>query len=382
MTEHLASPPVPPDSARGSAPLSSARPTLVLFAVLTVVLVTYAGVLDAPLLWDDLPLLDQPAVAALRPLRQYLFSPFWDTSQSGDVGIFFYRPLTTLSLALDVALHGRNPTGLHLTNLGLHLANVALVFLLARRMRASVLAAGAGALIWGVLPRLAECVSWVSGRTDVLGAQGVLSALLVWRRGRLWRLSLASALAFLGMLGKEMAVAAPVALACGELWPRPTRRAWLRALVPITALATYIALRTALIGQVTGPALPLSLGERVLTMLESVGRYVWMTFDAWHPATQIGVIGGSGTPFVVLGVLALLGAVPLALRYAHRVDGTWAALLVAGLVPVLLVIHVIPLPWLAVVGDRLMYLPWAVLAVAAAARCTAWACPTPPRRQG
>jgi hypothetical protein len=370
MTEHLASTLVPADSASGSGPPSAPRPMLALLAALSIVLITYAGVLGSPLLWDDLPLLEQSAVATLHSPQQYLLVPFWDTGQAGNVDVFFYRPLTTLSLALDGAVHGRNPAGFHLTNLWLHLVNVSLVFFLARKMSASVLAAGAGALTWGVLPRLAECVSWVSGRTDELGALGVLSALLVWRRGSLRRTVLASALASLGMLGKEMAVAAPLALAVGELWPRPARRAWLRALVPITALATYIGLRTALLGRVTGPALPLSFGQRIPTMLESVGRYVWMTLDVWHPATQIGVIGGSGTRFVVLGVLALLGATVLVWRYARRVDAAWAALSVAGVIPVLLVIHIVPLPWLVVAGDRLMYLPWAILTVAAAVGCS------------
>jgi tetratricopeptide (TPR) repeat protein len=336
----------------------------VLSAVLTLVVIAYAGALDAPLLWDDLPLLEHPSISRLAPLGQYLFAPFWDRSPEGLTDNLFYRPLTTLSLALDTAWHGHNPTGFHLTNLFLHLANVSCVFFLARRLRASVLAAGAGALVWGLLPRLAECVSWVSGRTDELGALGVLTALLVWRRGNLARVSAASGLAFLGMLGKEMALAAPVALAVGELWPRPERRAWLRASIPLAVVLSYFALRRAAVGELTGPA-PVSLGfgERFLTVLESVGRYVWMTFDVWHPATQIGVLGHPAARFIVLGAVASLGGGVLAWRYARRVDATWAALISSALAPLLLVIHIVPLPWLAVVGDRLMYLPWAIVAV-------------------
>ncbi|MBN1609749.1 MAG: tetratricopeptide repeat protein [Polyangiaceae bacterium] len=346
---------------------------LVLLVVLTVVVVAYAGVMDAPLLWDDVPLLDHPSIAQLRPLWEYLSVPFWDMSSRGNVEPLFYRPLTTLSLALDAHWHGRNPTGFHLTNLALHVVNVSLVFFLARRLQASVLAAGAGALIWGVLPRLAECVSWIAGRTDELGALGVLAALLIWRRGSMTRVCIASAAAAIGMLGKEMAIAAAFALAVGELWPRPSRGAWMRALVPLATLVSFVTLRTAVVGHLAGPALEgVTPSGRVLTVFESVGRYVWMTLDVWHPATQIGVVGGSCMRFVVFGVVALLAAGVLVGRYARRMDGTWALLIVAGVVPVLLVIHAVPLPWMVVACDRLMYLPWAILAVAAAAGASRW----------
>lgn len=372
MAEHAESQSVPPHhvaDSRSQRPRAP-RPIVVLLAVLGVVVVAYVGALDAPFLWDDIVLLDHPSVAKLLSLRHYLLVPFWDKSGSGEAEVFFYRPLTTLSLALDAACHGRNPSGFHLTNLALHLVNVACVFSLARRMRASVLAAGAAALVWGVLPRLTESVGWVSGRTDELGALGVLTALLAWQRGNLVRLCLACSLAFVGMMGKEMAIAAPLALAVGELWPRSTRRAWLRALIPLGVLAAYVTLRTVVVGQITGPSpVPLGPAERALTVLESVGRYVWMTLDPWHPATQIGVVGGSGTRFVVLGAFAMLASGWLAWRYARRVDGAWAALIVAGAVPVVLVLHIVSLPWVVVAADRLMYLPWAIVCVAGAVGC-------------
>jgi hypothetical protein len=84
MAEHAASPSAPADAVSVFEPPHQPRPILVLAAVLTLVLITYAGVLDAPLLWDDLLLLDHPSVAKLLPLRQYLLVPFWDMSRAGD----------------------------------------------------------------------------------------------------------------------------------------------------------------------------------------------------------------------------------------------------------------------------------------------------------
>jgi hypothetical protein len=351
-------------------PPNRLRPAIVLLAVLTIVVVAYAGALDAPLLWDDLPLLEHPSVQHLRPPGEYLLVPFWDLREDSPGTLAFYRPLTTFSLALDAAVHGRNATGFHLTNLLLHLGNVACVFFLARRLRAHQLAAGATALGWALLPRLAESVSWVSGRTDELGAMGVLGALLVWEKGNRRRLALASLLAVVGMLGKEMGMAGALALAVGEFWPRPVRAARLGGLVPLGCLGVYLGLRTMVMGPVAGPA-PISLSgaARVPVALEAIGRYVWMTLDPWHPRTQIGLVGHPAVSFILIGVLALSAAAVVAWRYARQLDALPAAIVVAGIVPVLLVIHIVPLPWVAVAGDRLMYLPWALLAVAIASGC-------------
>jgi protein O-mannosyl-transferase len=343
------------------------RAWVVLSAVLALVGVTYAGVLDAPLLWDDWMLLEHPAISKLRPIGEYLFVPFWDMRIDSPAGSLFYRPLTTFSLAIDVALHGGNPSGFHLTNLLLHWANVACVFCLVRRMRGTALVAGAAALGWGVMPRLAESVSWISGRTDALGALGVLGALLVWRRGNAWRVALASALALAGMLGKEMAVAGALAIVVGELWPRLTPRAWLRALLPMAVLGLFVALRTHVAGHVAGPSfVALDARIRVLTVLEALGRYAFMTIDPWQPRTQIGMVGRPSIPFAVGGLVVLVAALLVAWRYGRRLEGFSAALVVAGVTPLLLVIHVIPLPWNVVASDRLMYLPWAVLLVGVA----------------
>jgi hypothetical protein len=360
---------VPDDATAAIAPpIESIRPWIVLALVLALVGVVYAGVLDAPLLWDDWMLLEHPAISRLRPIGEYLFVPFWDMRIDSPAGTLFYRPLATLSLAIDVALHGGNPSGFHLTNLLLHWANVACVFNLARRLRGSAMVAGTAALGWGVLPRLAESVSWVSGRTDELAALGVLLALLVWRRGSAWRLALGSTLALAGMLGKEMAVAGALALIVGEVWPRPTQTAWLRALIPMAVLGVFVALRTHVAGHVAGPSfVALDARLRALTVLEAMGRYVLMTIDPWQPRTQIGMVGKPSSPFVVVGLVVLVAALLVTWRYCRRLEGLSAALTVAGVTPVLLVIHLLPLPWTVLACDRLMYLPWAVLAVFVAA---------------
>ena len=74
----------------------------------------------------------------------------------------YYRPLTIFPLALDHELWGADPRGFHRTNVALHLLVCALVFLLARRLGAEVVAAALATLAWGLFPRLTEAVTFVS----------------------------------------------------------------------------------------------------------------------------------------------------------------------------------------------------------------------------
>src|SRR5438270_13118116 len=63
-----------------------------------------------------------------------------------------YRPITTLSFAINYSLGEENPVGYHLVNIALHALNSALVCLLLRRLFASEALALIAALIFVVHP--------------------------------------------------------------------------------------------------------------------------------------------------------------------------------------------------------------------------------------
>lgn len=88
-----------------------------------------------------------------------------------------YRPLRTLSFALDVAIWGKNPLGFHVTNLILHLLNGLGVWLFARRILAKSWGAFVAASLFAVHPVQTEAVSWISSRGDLLMMVFVLIAL-------------------------------------------------------------------------------------------------------------------------------------------------------------------------------------------------------------
>ena len=148
----------------------------------------------------------------------------WDDRLSavapGEVGTIlthrmgpYYRPLVMLSFLADRSVWGTSPFGFHLTNLLAHAGVGWLVGAFAQALGATPGVALAASLLFVAHPVQTEAVSYVSGRTDVLGALFVLGALLAWRRARRavdgW--AVASAALVLAALGcKETAVLVPL----------------------------------------------------------------------------------------------------------------------------------------------------------------------------
>jgi hypothetical protein len=123
-----------------------------------------------------------------------------------------FRPLSSLSFVLNLAIGGLDPRGYYALNLLFHLANVALLMALVRRISGgSTLAAGIAGLIAAcAFGNYGEAVHWISGRTEPIADVFVLGALIAhwdWlARGR-GRDRVIAVLCFaLALLGKESAV--------------------------------------------------------------------------------------------------------------------------------------------------------------------------------
>jgi hypothetical protein len=129
-------------------------------------------------------------------------------------GITYLRPLTIFTYLVDFKLWGTNAAAFHLTNLVIHLTNVALVYHLCciylpytqKRKGSSFLAA----LFFAIAPINSESVLWVSGRTDILCCFFFLASITILVNERLAPL-LASAALFItyacSLLAKESSIA-------------------------------------------------------------------------------------------------------------------------------------------------------------------------------
>lgn len=342
------------------------RTGLLLAVGLAAIAIAYWNSLQVDFVWDDHLLLGPGSpIAEGKVLDDPLGMTFWQLEHRHQTQSY-YRPISTLSLALDAHLWGASARGFHATNLLLHLAACVLVFGLARRSGAGPVTASLAMTLFGIFPRLTESVTFISGRTDLLACLGALGAVALYSTERLaWkRRAGAAALLFLGLLAKEAAAAGLLAIAIIECVHQQRReRSWktlgLRAL-PFAALAcVYAGLRVHAGIQLGGPAFP-NWPERGLYVVQALGHYVWMVLTPWNPQLVVGTLGVPQIFFLALGGLVL--AAFAGLWRSRRAD-FWTperlGLLALAIFALLPVLHLLPLPIRAVAADRFLYLPLA-----------------------
>lgn len=293
-------------------------------------------------------------------------------------------PATWLSLQLDATLFGPGPAGFHRTNLALHLAAVALAWLLARRMGLGLAAATLVALLLAVHPLNVEAVAWVTARKDVLMAPLLLGAALAWvTAAGLPGLLLAGALAAWAMLAKPAAVVAPALLLLltllqawrGEGPARPRRAQW-AVLGALSLVALAVALVTTKLAHhgPMGAVEPAPFGQRLLEAGGGIARYllrlVWPAgLAVRYPEADLRL----AMPLAVAALVGVAAVTVLLLRHRRRLPLPvfgWSWFLVC-LLPSLGLVQGGQLPQ----GDRYVYvaalglwLPLAAAASAAAAR--------------
>jgi len=219
------------------------------------------------------------------------------------------RPTTQLTFVLDRSRGGLSPSTFHGTSLGLHLAVVVLVWLLARAIlrRAGRSEVGGVALvvagIFALHPLQSEAVSYVSQRSEVLASGFYVAALLVLlladRRGPGFTGAAlgvgALALSTLGMGAKQIVVTLPVAFLLLVLLVPPAGKgdgrspAWWRVVLVLPIILVDVVLVRGILRSVEGRgdagfSVPGSdPGSYFLTQWRAVATYVRLL--AW-PAGQ------------------------------------------------------------------------------------------------
>jgi tetratricopeptide (TPR) repeat protein len=170
-----------------------------------VVAVCYANSLPNDFVFDDSPLVgSNPAIRSISPI-QFLNSPYWSKQQYEGI----YRPFTILSMSIDYSLWKRWAPGFRLTNLMVHALNGFLLFLLCTSFVGEGLIPVAAMVIYLLHPVHTEAVTSIVGRSDLFAALFLMSAWLLFRRGKtLWPALLFS----LALLSKENAIVLPAIL--------------------------------------------------------------------------------------------------------------------------------------------------------------------------
>lgn len=199
--------------------------------VCALVFFIYAVGKGGPFIGDDYPnILDNSGIQ----FQQFCwedFSSAWSANTSGP----FKRPLASLSFALNYFYAGQqfDPVPFKLTNIGIHIINSFLVFLLSCQLfRAAALDAPVrklaflSALIWAVHPLQLTSVLYVVQRMNSMACMFMLSGFLVFLKGRLQLEKPAGVLFMvlgcvlgtgLGVLSKENALLLPLLIFVSEV---------------------------------------------------------------------------------------------------------------------------------------------------------------------
>ena len=276
-----------------------------------------------------------------------------------------WHPLTWLSLMLDAEIGGPSPGVFHRTNVGIHVVNTLLLFVVFLRMTSRPWRSAFVAGLFALHPLHVESVAWITERKDVLSTFFWLVTMLAYARyaerpGAGRYLLVGSALA-LGLMTKPMLVTLPLVLVLLDFWPlgrwspgRPGLLASVREKLPLLALAaassavTLVAQTGAMRSLAAYPA-PLRLANAVvsygwylrksvwpsglallypydqdlspLTVILSAAFLVAVSALAWFTATKrpylaVGWLWYLGTLVPVSG-LVQVGAEPMADRYAY-----------------------------------------------------------------
>jgi protein O-mannosyl-transferase len=341
--------------------------------------------------YDDNPVIRMdPRIHDLAAAWQLFLQPYWLIE---DLGL--YRPLASLSYAIDWAISGGRPAWFHVVNIVWNAAACVLVFAVLRWF-VPVVVALAAALVFAVHPVHVEAVANVVGRAELMAAVFTLSAALIWLRTdpgqpSSHRHTVAIAVLYcLALLSKESAIVLPALLALfdvarGSLRP-DTMRAWLAARAPAFAVLTvvvvpYLLLRRTVLGTL-GPGLvdptldvATTWPERVMTALQAWPEIMRLFF---FPRT---LLAEYGPPYlmpaltlnvaVVAGALILLSLVAgglLAFRYGH---GRAAFVLLFAPVALLPASNLV-IPIGVIVAERALYLPSLAVVAAFAFGMHAW----------
>jgi hypothetical protein len=172
-----------------------------------------------------------------------LTQPIMAGTSFPDTWALFYRPVSSLSYALNYAVSGLNPTAFHLTDLLIHLLATFGLYSLAVLFGLRRWAAAVGAATFALHPVMASVVPDLPRRHDPLAMACLFGALLLAARPRTGGYAaLAGSLVLLalGELAKEVAYLGPVLVGPTmslAAWTHnlPLRQAWRRIVATVGA---------------------------------------------------------------------------------------------------------------------------------------------------
>ncbi len=182
--------------------------------LLAVTFAVYYNSINNGFVGDDIGFVrDNTNIRSLANIPSFFTSPRMLAANDPGWGTLIFRPLRTISYALDYAVFGLRPWGFHLTSLVLHMAACVTVYFVALALFEVPAVALLSSVAFAIHPVHVEAVSWISSRADIIGIIFLnLSLLTYFRYGRTGArvyLAVSLVLSFLSYLGKETMIPLP-----------------------------------------------------------------------------------------------------------------------------------------------------------------------------
>ena len=181
-----------------------------LLVLVVITFFTYFSSLSNPFIWDD-----EQFITSNQYVQNFDIDKIFSSSTTTGAGIVsnYYRPLTTLSFAIDKLIWGQNVFGYHLVNLTVHISAGVLLFLLLLEIGIGQWGSFFITLFFLIHPIQTEAVTYINSRGDSLYAMFLFGSLWVFAKGMKAKVNKLGwvgviLLYILSILSKETAIAA------------------------------------------------------------------------------------------------------------------------------------------------------------------------------
>ena len=253
---------------------------------------------------------ENPYIKSWKYLPQMLTEDLWNIWDRHN----YWRPVLSISFALDFSLWGLNAFGFHLTSALLHAINAVLFYFLAEKFqnRSSALLA---ALLFALHPIQAQAVNLITSRGELLAAFFTLLSIQALFSGKTFFSLL---LMIPALLSKETSMVLPAVLLASGFITRDKRWATKTALA-LMVLAIYLLVRFSLGFTFSLPQSVFSynapLPARILLAFKVLALYFLALVNPSqvpHPFWSVEVPTSFSDAYVILGIGVLgllLGAI-------------------------------------------------------------------------
>lgn len=256
----------------------------IMFLIIVIGVVVYANSLANEFVFDDgTHVVDNVAIRSLDNVPKIFTHHL--TYFAGDQEGYFFRPVESLTFAVDYFFWGLEPLGYHLTNALLHIAVCLLLFSMMNFVTRNNILSGIISLLYVVHPINTEAVAYVSGRADSISSIFLLLMMAIQRKywiatryKRAFFHIFILILFTLALLTKELAVLFPLLLMFTEYCFRdenkytPVGKQWIFFYLPIFAvMAAWFLLRSKVVPTQKMVEVAISMNTR----LTSVGRVIY-----------------------------------------------------------------------------------------------------------